>query len=325
MDDSVVHAQPRRQDLAEFLRAHGIARVSTAQRKPQLVAAYVARVEESMRVVGGDDAYDDGSDIGKRSLAVVDVGTMNLAWVEVVVGKDSVARETPATALCDHRVSIERGALINLFKGTSAEGAAASATAAATSTSPSASNATLDTTAPRNMAKFYAERVRQLLIDAQLLRLSPSLAATTGAPWVTVELQMQRHNPRCIMVETLLHAFLHPRTMSFSPLSVAVYYDMLGGIGATAKARRTEPSDATTTSPKLNESTTTPRKLPASTKKYMAVQLVRHWLDTNRIIDMGGDNDDRSGSGSRLAALFRESKKRDDIADCVLAGMFKGE
>jgi hypothetical protein len=294
----------RRQDLVDVLKQYGAAAASGPGRKQELAEALVARLEQSVNIHHGheDDMAAQGKTYGSKDgdkkkdpvLTVVDVGTTNLAWVNVPMSRQ---RDSGA------RLRLEQGALLSIFETHASK--------------LDKKGRPLVVIPARNMANEYAARIRANLLHAGHLSAvtapqleSADIPAAYPVPHrhFAIELQMQRHNPRCIMVETLLHAFLYPRALNFSPLTVGTYYGIL-------QRRDRLKLDKAVTNGRVpaEEALQVAPTIANPSKKTLAVKLVQHWIDTNQVVDIPPD--------SPLGTLFREASKRDDLADCILAGV----
>lgn len=120
-------------------------------------------------------------------------------------------------------------------------------------------------------------------------------------PLYIIEQQMQRHNPRCAIIEAQMHALLYPHTLSISPLTVSNFFSLKGEDSDTGKPVRTKAQSY-------------------QAKKKATVQLVDYWIANGIVLDPLSPALGRSDCQFILPVGKRQKQpKRDDLADCILS------
>ena len=150
----------------------------------------------------------------------------------------------------------------------------------------------------KNMPADFALQVSRFVRD---LQSSVSPQAT-----YIIEQQMQRHNPRCLIVEAQLHAFLLPNTLSISPVTVS---RSLGISSASNSKSKSEESSA------LLE---WKGPLKRDQKKRLSIRLVERILNLDSINGSDEMMTMSSDAAAKLTEMRRDGQKLDDICDCIL-------
>lgn len=156
------------------------------------------------------------------------------------------------------------------------------------------------------------------------------LPPTTSPFLCAIEQQMKQHNPSCTVMEAILHAYLYPRTLSISPLSMASYFELqkpefdaalYQSLVTTASSESPVPLDSKAASKK--KETVRRRRDPRQPtkdvkepgKKWLTTLLVDTFLEESA---KGGSETLLTWSDASTLNAWRTAVKKDDLADAMV-------